>query len=218
MKVTVLSPLGGVKGKGRRGLLPLLLALAVAGCTGPGVQPEPAQRTGAVSREEGGLHMTVETGAWHGRPANLTASVLPLRISIRNGGTLPVRIARDAFLLVGAGGQQYRPFQPTEALRYAAGLPARFPVSPAVSVYGSTVDRPDVELGLQLPMGGSAEETRDVIPAALTESVLAPGRERSGFLYFPRPEADAGPLRLLALLRELPGVPQLDFPLPAFEP
>jgi hypothetical protein len=52
---------------------------------------------------------------------------------------------------------------------------------------------------------------RDIIPLALADGPIQPGAEVRGFLYFPRVAPDSHALRLVAVLRDVPGAPQMEF-------
>jgi hypothetical protein len=96
--------------------LALCLAPVLAGsaCAGPTLRPETAVGTGAISREAGGLQVSVEAEAWHARPRKLPDYVLPFLIRLKNGGAGPVVIARNDFLVLDDANRQFLPLPPAE--------------------------------------------------------------------------------------------------------
>lgn len=209
--VTVLGALGRVKGKAR-GFGLLLLAVGLGACAEPGLVPEAPGLTGPILQEAPGVQVAVEAQAWKARPSGLGDTVLPLLVTLRNIGTRPVAVARQDFALLDQANRQYLPIPPGDvAAMYGGGSGSGVGISPSVGVAGSSAGRSVFGGGLGVTFGSWGSETRDIVPLALADGPIQPGAEVRGFLYFPRPAADTQALRLVAILRDVPGTPQLEF-------
>lgn len=201
-----------VKGKGRAGVVLCLLLVVASGCAGPGLRPEKAPGAGTYSQEAGGLRVSVEAEAWHGRPRKLTDYILPFLVQIRNSGPNPVTIARSDFLVLDNSSRQYLPLPPADVVALLGGhATSGIALSPAISVEGSTAGGTVFGGGLGITLGGYASDTRDVIPEALPEGPIQPGKEARGFLYFPPPASGFKSLRLVLIIRNLLSPPRMDF-------
>jgi len=215
----LLAPLRRVKGKWRgRCVLSALLSLgllgalaAVSGCAGPTLRPATSVGTGAIVQEAPGLRISVEAEAWHGRPRSLPERVLPFLVQLKNAGSAPLTIQRTDFLLLDDANRQYGPLAPSEVVTLLGGRASGVGVSPSVGISGSTAGSTVFGVGLGISLGGSGDDTRDVISQALPEGPLLAGAEIKGFVYFPRPAAGYKSLRLVVAPREIPGQPRLDF-------
>jgi len=215
----LLAPLRRVKGKWRgRCVLSALLSLgllgalaAVSGCAGPTLRPATSVGTGAIVQEAPGLRISVEAEAWHGRPRSLPERVLPFLVQLKNAGSAPLTIQRTDFLLLDDANRQYGPLAPSEVVTLLGGRASGVGVSPSVGISGSTAGSTVFGVGLGISLGGSGDDTRDVISQALPEGSLLAGAEIKGFVYFPRPAAGYKSLRLVVAPREIPGQPRLDF-------
>jgi hypothetical protein len=62
-----------------------------------------------------------------------------------------------------------------------------------------------------MTFGSWGSDVRDIIPLALTDGPIQPGAEVRGFLYFPRMAPDSQEVRVVAVLRDLPGTPRMEF-------
>ncbi len=94
---------GGVKGKAVRSLWALAVAAAtatLAACAGPQLRPDTPAGRGPIVQEAAGLQVSVEAGAWHGRPRWLSDYVLPFLVQVKNTGTAPAALERTDFLLL----------------------------------------------------------------------------------------------------------------------
>jgi hypothetical protein len=201
-----------VKGKGRAGVVICLLVVLATGCAGSSLRPENAAGAKTYSQEAGGLRVSVEAEAWHGRPRKLTDYILPFLVQIRNSGLDPVSIARTDFLLVDDSSRQYLPLPPAEVVSLLGGhATSGIALAPSISVEGSTGGGTVFGGGLGIALGGYGSDTRDVIPDALPEGPIPPGAEARGFLYFPPPASGFKSLRLVLIIRNLLSPPRLDF-------
>jgi len=207
----LLGRLRRVKRKARHfGLLLGLFPILVGACAGPRLRPESPAGAGPLTRDAGGLSVSVEAEAWAGRPRRLPEVVLPFLVRVRNAGPEAVTITRQDFLLLDDTSRQYLPLAPGEVVLLLANRQPGPRLVPSVAVSGSSADRPDFEIGLGIDMGGT--DARDVILTALPEGPILPRAEVRGFLYFPPPPHSARSLRLLVVPRGLPGPPRLEFP------
>ena len=190
------------------------LALAVAAisaCTKPTLAPSGPPGTGAITKEMAGLRISVEAKAWHGRPRDLAKRVLPFLFILRNTGPNAVIITRMDFVLLDDSSRQYLPLPPSEVVTMLGGRADGASVSPSVGVSGSSAGGTVFGVGLGIVLGGSAADTRDIIPQALAEGPILPGAEVKGFLYFQQPAPGFKSLRLVAVPRDLAGQPRLEF-------
>ena len=211
-----------------RPLLPLLLALAAAGCSAPGTQLDPAPSATTVGAETavdrvGGVRMTAETGAWTGL-ARVQSVVTPIRVTITNGSQEPLRLRYNEFALVSPTGQRYAalpPYgvegdvaDPTLVDAYGPVTPAftydRFRVAPYyASVYPTLTpysspfyyDRPYYDRYYTVYRDIELP-TREMVEQVLPEGVIDPGGRVSGFLYFERVDPDAPRVRFRADLTD----------------
>ncbi|MGH7105212.1 MAG: hypothetical protein ACREFT_01745 [Acetobacteraceae bacterium] len=180
-------------------------ALGLAGCASrqlvpaPEAQLMPGRSDTAVAQSEG-VRTTVQSQAWSGSPTTLPQQITPLKVTVVNEGTRPVRINYDDFTLTGSSGFTYGalpPYQITGSAREPVSVP-RFAHSgfyvapfygryyPGVPVWASGwrynryyYSRVWTEWPVQLP-------TRDMRDKAIPAGVLQPGGRVSGFLYFPK--------------------------------
>ena len=181
-------------------------------CAGQSLHPETAPGTPAIVQEAAGLRLSVEPGAWKGRPSNLPDYVLPFLVGITNGTARPVTLSRTDFFLLDEANRQYLPLPPIEVVSLVGGRGSSgVAVSPSIGIGGSTGGGTIFGSGLEIFFGGYGTDTRDVIPAALAEGPIQPGAEMGGFLYFPLPASGYTALRLVVIIRDLPGEPRLDF-------
>jgi len=209
--VTVLGRLQCVKGKGR--LLGLLLvSVGLGACAGPALVPDVPGMAGPILQEVPGLRVAVEIGAWNARPSGLTDTVLPLLVTLRNTGTHPVTVARQDFALLDQANRQYLPIPPADVTAMYGGVSGSgVGVSPSVGFGGASGGRSFFGGGVGVTFGSWGSDTRDIIPLGLAEGPIQPGAEIRGFLYFPRPAPETQDLRLIAVLREPPATPPLEF-------
>ena len=209
--VNVLGGLGHVKGKARRlGLL--LVAMGLGACAQKALVPEAPGVTGPILQEVPGLRVAVEAEAWKHRPSRLGDTVLPLFVMAKNTGTGPVTVARQDFALLDEANRQYLPIPPGDvAAMFGGGSGSGVGISPSVGIAGSSGGGSVFGGGLGVTFGSWGSDTRDIIPLALADGPIQPGAEVRGFLYFPRPGPDSQGVRLVAVFRDLPGTPKLEF-------
>jgi hypothetical protein len=215
----LLGPLQGVKEKGHEVVHPAaLLAIGLfvgiigfSACAGPSFRPETPTGIGGITQEIPGLWVSVEAEAWHGRPRTLPDYVLPFLLQLKNTGATPLTITRADFLLLDEAHRQYSPIPPAEIVSMLGGRGSGIGISPSVGVSGSTAGSTSFGVGLDILLGGSGPDTRDIIPPALAEGSIQPGAEVRGFLYFPRPAPEIRNLRLIVIPQDLPGRLRLDF-------
>jgi hypothetical protein len=208
---TLLGRLRHVKGKARVvGLL--LVGCGLVGCSGASVAPEPPEAVGFLRQEIAGLCLAVETDAWTARPGRLADTVFPLRITLLNTGTHPVTVARQDFVLLDQSNRQYLPIPSADVMAmFGGGSGSGVAVSPSIGIGGSSGGRTGFGAGLGFTFGSWGSDARDIIPLALSDGPVHAGAEVRGFLYFPHPAPDAGELRLVVIIRDLPGAPQVEF-------
>jgi hypothetical protein len=210
-RVTVLGALTGVKGKARA-LCLLFIAAGLCACAQPALVPDTPGATGPLLQEMPGLLMTVEADAWRARPSGLVDAVIPLLVTLRNTGTVPVTVARQDFALLDQGNRQYLPIPAADvAAMYGGGGGSGMAVSPSVGFGGYTGGRTWMGGGIGMTFGSWGSDVRDIIPLALADGPIQPGAAVRGFLYFPRVAPDSHALRLVAVLRDVPGAPQMEF-------
>jgi hypothetical protein len=201
----------GVKRKALGYLCALAAAVTLGACAGPQLRPEGAAGTGTIVQAIAGLQVSVEAEAWHGRPGWLTDHVLPFRVQVTNTGAVPAMIQRMDFLLLDDANRQYAPSPPSEVVVLLDGRFSGVGLFPSVGVSGSTAGGTSVGAGLGILLGSSSAASGDIISAALPEGPVQPGAEVHGFLYFPLPASPCQTLRVVFILRQLPGPPRLEF-------
>lgn len=215
-RVTVLGGLRRVKGKARGPAVLLVLVAALAACAPPAFVPDSPQAAGPLIHEVPGFVVAVETGAWTARPSSLPDTVLPLLVTLRNAGDRPVVVARQDFILLDQANRQFSSIHPADvAAMFGGGGGSGYSVYPSVGFGGSSGgwgNRSVVGGGLGVTFGSWGSDTRDIIPLALADGPIQPGAEVRGFLYFPRPAPETHEVRLVAVLRDVSGSPQLEFP------
>jgi hypothetical protein len=210
-RVTVLGALNGVKGKAR-GLSLLIVAAGLGACAQPAFVPDSPGAAGPLLQEVPGLLIAVEGDAWRARPSSLPDTVLPLLVTVRNTGTAPVSVARQDFALLDQANRQYLPIPAADvAAMYGGGGGSGVAVSPSVGFGGATGGRSWMGGGIGMTFGSWGSDVRDIIPLALADGPIQPGAEVRGFLYFPRMAPDNQGVRLVAVLRDLPGTPRMEF-------
>jgi len=176
----------------RRPLVVVLVALLAAGCAGRLAEPRTA------SAGASGVEITAAAGAWRGWPRDLERVVTPIRVSVTNGGTAPVRLTATSFALALTSGRRLAAVVPAE-VRGVVAEPAPAALPQAGAALGPTRERSGPGWAINEPAldprgDPSVDPARgwelpspDVLALALPEGVLAPGRSASGFVYFERP-------------------------------
>ena len=163
---------------------------------GPGAQPAPDMRGGAMA-EYAGVRMSAAGDRWTGFPRRISGEVTPILVRLENNGTKPLAIRYQLFEFVHPDAKKFEaipPFDIDETVEEPVdiGYPAsRFYVAPYLrgwyrydpywdpfyfdrSWYGT---RYTVWQRIELP-------SADMIRMALPEGVLEPGGVVEGFVYF----------------------------------
>jgi hypothetical protein len=167
----------------------------------------------AAVTEQDGVRMVVEPGAWSANPENLESRILPLKVSITNNNSRPVRVRYSDFTLEG-NGLRYTPLPPieirgrvTETADRPVYVPSwrspfyspfeprfshyHFHVAPWYAPYYmgmSAWPRPwrydPFYYDTYYPRWNVNLPTSEMIELAIPEGVIEPGGRVSGFLYF----------------------------------
>jgi hypothetical protein len=180
----------------------------------------------AAVTETAGVHLTVETGAWNGKPRNLGQELTPLRVSIKNNSDRPVRVRYDDFAIDTGRGITYTPLPPLRIegrVSERADRPILYPrfairprfahsgfhVAPWYSPYYVGLHPwahpwafSPVYYDTYYPRWTVDLPTADMLEMAIPEGVIEPGGSVSGFLYFPEIDDDAQRVRFRAQLME----------------
>jgi hypothetical protein len=193
------------------------LALLAAGCVHYGPELIPALGTAQVPGHElqaavaeNGVRAAVSGERWKGGPPDLGALVTPLRVTLSNQGSEPVRIQYRDFALVATGFRssalspfhiqrpgtmRVQPYYPWTGFYIA---PRWSPFYPSIAPWGGGWDWG--------PYGDGFAEVSEPLPShdmlskALPEGVLQPGGTVSGYLYFQHVGPDIGSLQFQAVL------------------
>jgi hypothetical protein len=190
-------------------LVSVLFMTAFFGCAQHvALMPSPDAESRMVSENEAaasaeGVEVSANGNAWPGKE-DIWAVVTPVKVTIRNGSGVPLRINYRSFRLVDAAGNRYaalppfaidesiaeaKPYHPARGYYAAPFYPPLYPhFSPFWgdpffydplyynSYYGSW-------RRVELP-------TPEMLERALAEGVLEDGTRTEGFLYFERIDAD----------------------------
>lgn len=222
----------GLRSRGRSGcyvagmrrksgqLLALTAVLAaLAGCAPMKLRPAPeAQRVPrapfAAVAESADVHMVVEPESWRGHPDGLDRKLTPIKVTIENRGSRPLRICYEDFIIETGQGTRHTPLPPvdirgqvTELADHPVYVP-RYTVVPrfghrgfyVVPWYGPYYPglRPwrtpwpysRTYYDTYYPRWTVKLPTADMIERAIPEGVIEPGGSVTGFLYFPALEKD----------------------------
>jgi len=211
--VTVLGGPWCVKGKaGCLSLLLLVVGVGLAACSQPALVPDVPGAAGPILQEAPGLQVAVEVGAWNARPSSLPDTILPLLVTLSNTGDRPIIVTRQDFALLDQANRQYSTIHPADvAAMFGGGGGSGVGITPSVGVAGSSGGHSIFGGGLGVTFGSWGSDIRDIIPLALADGPIQPGATVRGFLYFARPAPDSQVVRLVALFRDLPGTPQMQF-------
>lgn len=206
--------------------------LALAACaTGPrlNVAPNAPEKIdhGAIANEQG-VQIRVDANVWNGFPQDLH-TVVPLRVTIINNSSHPVRLRYEDFKLVPPEGGQQQTIAALPPLRLQGQEMARGPyqgyggsgfgpISPMFDYYGFYV-APGYRLyypGLDVWGGPFAIDpffydtystywpvnlpSKDMLDRALPEGVIQPGGHVTGFIYFQNLPKGTTPVDLQANL------------------
>ena len=173
----------------------LATALAVAGCAtrlvpAPDAMLLPGRGGGAMG-EAAGVRLFARTEAWSGDPATLDYEMTPILVTVENGSSIPLRLRYNQFSLGAASGQLFVARAPSDitgfvtetrpgaSVGFGGGMSWGFPGSrfgwdpfPNDPFYDPYFRR-------QIPL-----PTGDMVRKALPETVVEPGAQVSGFVYF----------------------------------
>lgn len=98
--------------------LALAALLLAAGCVSTTtLQPlpsTPTTRAGSAFTEAEGVRLVADGDAWRGTPSDLESIVTPVRVRIENQSGRPLRIAYEAFTLLGSSRFEYAALSPFE--------------------------------------------------------------------------------------------------------
>lgn len=192
-----------------RRLLPLLVLLGLAGCVhrqvllpAPGTM-SPENERAAVSEQAGVKAVVV--GRWSGYPSNLADLLTPVRVTLINKSGHPLRLRYQELTLAAPTGVTVAALPPFSVQR-----PGRMAIAPTYPYFGLWLAPPywPYYPGIRHWYGPFAWNpgfyssgyaywepslpTRDMLLRALPEGVLADGGEITGYVYFPRVNADQG--------------------------
>jgi len=188
-------------------------ALGLGACTttslalAPGAPTVPGLENVAVS-EVAGVSVRVQADDWQGDPA-VERTVQPVRVTIDNDGTAPIRVRYGDFALVAPDGHRYAalpPFRiegqlmsPMLADGYAPFYSPRFMyrgfyvapyfarIYPGIPVYPGPASYfyDPFYYGFYYPdMLSAIRPTVEMLSLALPEGLIEPGGSVTGFLYF----------------------------------
>jgi hypothetical protein len=197
----------------RRGaLVPLVMTvlMALGGCSAtlapaPEAQRVPGPGAGAVAREAG-IQVSAHVNAWRSWPPSLEGILTPILVTLRNDGTVPVRLRHDDFALVIAPGVRMIALGATQITGFAIE-PASTVVGPAGGLSAGVGAYRDWGPGSPYALGGLFYDdffpgyplnlhvplpTPEMLTLALPEGALDPGATAEGFLYFDRVKRKAG--------------------------
>jgi hypothetical protein len=189
-----------------------MFALAACATTslspGPGATTVPGEADTVINRIDG-VSVTVETNAWQGSRA-VTNAVEPIRVTISNQGSSPIRLRYGDFALIDRNGRRYAalpPYRvegtlldPVLADGYAVIVMPRFRfrgfyvapyysrVYPGIPVYPRRyyLYDPFYYDYYYADMTSAIRPTMEMLSLALPEGIIDSGGSVTGFLYFQR--------------------------------
>jgi len=159
-----------------RAALLLTCLFSMIGCTAKRVVLAPAPNATLAAQPnsaEGssqGVSVLLQADAWEGYPRTLDKDLIPIKVTIQNNSGHDIAIRYDDFVLIAANDRRYSDIPPDQIKGHS-----RQPLEPYWA-YSEAEQRVEV----QLP-------TDAMLKQAISEGVVPPGGETSGFLYFPRP-------------------------------
>ena len=199
---------------GRMSAFVLVAATLCAGCATQRLRPAPEAilapgNTNAAMTETAGVRITVEVGAWVGRPRNLEDEITPLKVTIENDSSQPLRVRYNELTLRTDTGLSYAALPPLdirgsvlERSEHPVYVPRfghhRFYVAPyfdpfyvGLQPWGYPWAFDGFYYNRYYPVWKVELPTRDMRELAIPEGVVEPQGRVSGFVYFPRLEDDA---------------------------
>jgi hypothetical protein len=195
-----------------RGLLVLIAGalplLGMCGCSHAVLVPASTAKViagapKAAFQEAAGVRCSADTGAWPDGAPKPPESVVAIKVRVRNESGKAIRLLAEDFVLVGKGGQKYRPI-PVLPLD-GESLPRLNPVYASVRFYvaprfraayptlepwSAALERDQALYDRQFDRWGKTRPTLQMIRMALPEGVLEDGGLISGFLFFESPLDD----------------------------
>jgi len=194
------------------------LATLLIACSPARLKPAEETRTLpnaplAAVTEQGGVRMIVEPGAWTSNPENLGSRILPLKVSITNNNSEPVRVRYSDFTLEGNGLRYtplppieirgrvietadrpvyvpsyrspfYSPFQPRFSHQHFRVAPWYAPYYVGMSAWSRPWRYDPFYYDTYYPQWRVDLPTSEMVELAIPEGVIEPGGSVSGFLYF----------------------------------
>jgi hypothetical protein len=152
---------------------------------------------------ESGVVMTVRAGGWTADPPNLSATVLPVHVTLENRGTHPLRVSHQEFRFRGLS-LDYLPLPPRKLVGREVEVktdpmlvpqtpgpgfhaaPGRIPPLPGFDPWRLPWQDDQYFYSRQYAKWTVALPTVDMIRLSLPEGVLDPGAQVDGYLYFER--------------------------------
>jgi len=205
-----------------------LAALALSACAG---QLRPAPTANVIPGTGKAASVTVDdvtiiasAGAWHGAPRDLGREVMPILVTIDNGGSRPLSFKYDEIALVAGDGRRFAAIPP-ETIQGAltepvSALPGPVAAPPYQDMPGSGLWYSDgATFGWQR-WGGEPSygwdpwyspgpswiqvrlPTPDMLDLALRNAVVAPGQHVQGFVYCQRVARKGTPVDLVLPLTD----------------
>jgi hypothetical protein len=176
----------GIGAKRLRSAMLLTLVFSMIGCTAKRVVLVPAPNATLAAQPnsaEGssqGVSVLLQT---NGYPRTLDGDLIAIKVRIQNKSKHDVAIRYEDFALMAANDRRYSDIPPDQIKGYI-----RQPLEPEWA-YSDAEERVEV----QLP-------TETMLEQAMSEGVVAPGGETSGFLYFPKPPKTPQEISFSAIL------------------
>jgi hypothetical protein len=177
---------------------------------------------GFAVAERDGVRVAANADDWHGRPADLSERLTPVKVRIVNHSGRDLQILYGRFRLTGARGRTYRPLPPvplshghphdavgTVRPYFAAASffvrPAYQDVYPSLPPWRSAMKADDEFYVRQYGLWGDDLPTREIQRLGLPEGVLANGGEIAGYLFFENATRKESKVSLKADLRDCDG-------------
>lgn len=154
----------------------LVFGFSMIGCSAkrivlvPAPDAKLAAEPNSAQASDEGVSVLMQANAWDGYPRTLERDLIPIKVTIRNTGGHDVAIRYEDFALVTANNHHYSDIPPDQIRGYSRELLEPY------WAYSDAEQRAEV----QLP-------TEAMVKRAMSQGVVVPGGETSGFLYFPRP-------------------------------
>lgn len=174
MKHFWVSPVG--IGEKRFRVAMFTFVFGMIGCTAKRVVVVPAPNATLAAQPnsaEGssqGVSVLLQVNAWDEYPRTLDRALIPIKVTIQNNSDHDVAIRYEDFVLIAANDRRYSAIPPDQIRGHS-----RQPLEPHWAYSDA-----EQNVEAQLP-------TEAMLQQAMSEGVVAPGGETSGFLYFPRP-------------------------------